>query len=105
MSQLPDGMELGLVNSTNIRITDDDSKKTRLCNTNKSLVVFNTAIGVVFYEESYHVNEGSGAVSVCVRREGEADESFIISVATSDSSPVQAEGIVNNTLFIAVANG
>ena len=39
MSQLPDGMELGLVNSTNIRITDDDSKKTRLCNTNKSLVV------------------------------------------------------------------
>ena len=51
------------------------------------------------------MNEGSGAVSVCVRREGEADESFIISVATSDSSPVQAEGIVINTLFIAVANG
>ena len=40
------------------------------------------------------MNEGSGAVSVCVRREGEADESFAISVATSDSSPVQAEGIV-----------
>ena len=51
------------------------------------------------------MNEGSGAVAVCVRREGEADESFTISVATSDSSPVQAEGIVNNTLFIAVANG
>ena len=38
------------------------------------------------------MTENNGPVEVCVRREGDAAESFIINVATTDSSPVQAQG-------------
>ena len=40
-------------------------------------------------EESYGVIEDSDSVSVCLRIEAEAAESFYI---TADSHPVQAEG-------------
>ena len=45
-----------------------------------------------FDEENYPVTETDGGVSVCVRREGAAAESFSVTVATSETSPVQAEG-------------
>ena len=49
-------------------------------------------VRVFFDEERYQVTENNGPVEVCVRREGDAAESFIINVATTDSSPVQAQG-------------
>ena len=49
-------------------------------------------VRVVFEEENYGVTEGSDPVSVCVRREGHAAESFSINITTSDTLPVQAEG-------------
>ena len=59
-----------------------------------------TVVRVLFDEETYGVTEGSGSVSVCVRREGEAAESFSIDVATSDDDPVQAQGIQRKYHFL-----
>ena len=60
--------------------------------TNTITALLYLVVRVEFDEESYGVTEGSDSVSVCVRREGEAEESFSINVATSDNNPVQAEG-------------
>ena len=60
--------------------------------TNTATALLYLVVRVEFDEESYGVTEGSDSVSVCVRREGEAEESFSINVATSDNNLVQAEG-------------
>ena len=54
-----------------------------------------TAVVRVFFDqERYQGTENSGPVEVCVRREGDATESFTINVATANSSPVQAQGTI-----------
>ena len=47
---------------------------------------------VVFEDNNYHVTEGSDSLSVCVRREGEVADSFTVTVTTSNTNPIQAEG-------------
>ena len=49
-------------------------------------------VSVFFDRDRYQVTENDGPVEVCVRREGDATESFTINVATTESNPVQAQG-------------
>ena len=55
---------------------------------------FDTEVRVFFADENYQMSENNGSVSVCVEREGDAAESFSVEVATAESNPVQAEGIM-----------
>lgn len=59
-----------------------------------SLQIHSIAVVRVFFdEEAYVVVENDGPAEVCVRREGDAVESFTINVATANSNPVQAQGM------------
>ena len=96
ISQLPEGVEPGPSNISTVRIIDDDGK-CQSCSLNMLVSVIgamNTVVRVFFDEDSYQVTENSGPVEICVRREGDATESFTINVATTDSNPVQAQGAV-----------
>ena len=57
-------------------------------------LILNAVVRVFFDEETYQVTENNGSVYVCVRRQGSAVESFSIIVATFESNPVQAQGII-----------
>lgn len=45
-----------------------------------------------FASSSYSVSEADGRVTVCVRRDGAVTQPFSIQVATSNLSPVDADG-------------
>ena len=45
-----------------------------------------------FESESYHVPEDGGSVTVCVLKDERVADSFTVQVATTNLTPVQAEG-------------
>ena len=49
-------------------------------------------VNVFFERDSYPAPESGGPVTVCVKKEGEIAESFTVQVATSNLSPIEAEG-------------
>ena len=93
ISQLPEGVEPGPTNISIVRIIDDDGAYVIITAYSHSSIIFPIVVRVFFEEESYPVTENGGPATLCVRREGDATESFSIDVATTETSPVQAQGI------------
>ena len=51
-----------------------------------------TEVNVFFESESYRVPEDGGSVTVCVLKDERVADSFTVRVATTNLTPVQAEG-------------
>lgn len=52
-----------------------------------------------FESESYRVPEGRGPVTVCVLKDQRVAESFTVHVATTNLTPVQAEGEYSSSYY------
>ena len=59
-------------------------------------------VNVFFERDSYPAPESGGPVTVCVKKEGEIAESFTVQVATSNLSPIEAEGKVSHNYYITL---